>query len=104
SLPEPAEHRVEPLAVRRHQHRQESETALVVNGLFLAERAETVLAMVRAVAALADAAERLRFLREVREAAVHRDATRERAVQHAIAVSPVVAEPVKRKRPRALVD
>ena len=91
-------------AVRRQQHRQQSQTALIVDGLLLAERTEPVLAVIGAVAALADAAERLRFLREMREAPVHGHPARERTVQHAITVCRILAEPVQRERARAFVD
>ena len=65
---------------------------------FLAERAETIFAVIHAAAAFAHAAERLRLLREMRQAAVHGHAARDRAAQYAVPMRGVVAEPVQGER------
>src|SRR5207244_7395498 len=68
------------------------------------ERAEAVLAMIGAIAALADAAERLRLLREMRQASIDGHAACHRAAQHAVPVRRTVAEPVQREWTSALVN
>src|SRR4030095_14205623 len=84
--------------------RDDSDARLVIDGLLLAERAKAVDAVIRPGPARPHAAERLRLLREMREAAIDGNAARDRVAQRALAAVPRVAEEVERQRTVAQVD